>query len=88
MKIPGRPRHPNDARRHPTKLSRTQEGLDDLRFSLEHATDKTPAHRALADTCLALGMKNLAWEHLRLSNPAAAPTPEPTHDEGTGNKAD
>ena len=52
-----------------TQMSRVQEGLSDLQYCLQHVENKGPVHLAIAQAYSALGMKNLAMEHLRLSNP-------------------
>ena len=66
-----------------TYSSRPKEALPDLQFALEHSDDKSPAHRALAEAYAALGMSNLAQDHMRLAavpppKADASPTPVPT----------
>lgn len=57
-----------------TRLSRVQEGLSDLQYCLERVENKAPVHQAIADAYLALGMKNLAVDQLRLSNSSSVGT--------------
>jgi tetratricopeptide (TPR) repeat protein len=66
-----------------TYSSRPKEALLDLQFALDHSEDKAPVHRALAEAYTALGMTNLAQDHMRLAavpppKADASPTPVPT----------
>ena len=70
--------------------SRARDALADMQFAVDHLENKSPAYRAIAEAYMALGMKNLAQEQLRLSAEAAkaeaSQASKPTNDGGTGEK--